>query len=142
MSFDVQNKNRFWEDAYFEEHIQCKLPHPIKSIFSIQCNGQRKVTFVPINGENDIIMKCFQHPRPGKCFKILIQYTITNKLRHTKKIEVLYTDTVEGLQATNTVTSTPTHTYNLHTRLNATWCPVKEMNFFQPSQMSCSVISP
>ena len=57
MSFDVQNKNQLWEDAYIKEHLHSKLPHPIKSIFSIQRNGQRKVTFVSINGDNNIIMK-------------------------------------------------------------------------------------
>lgn len=35
MSFDVHNKNRLWEYAYRKEHFHYKLPHPIKSIFSI-----------------------------------------------------------------------------------------------------------
>ena len=62
MSFDVHNKNRLWEIAYTAEYCGCKLPNPIKGIFSIQQNGTCKVTFVPIDGENNIIMKGFQHP--------------------------------------------------------------------------------
>ena len=142
MSFDVQNKNWLWEIAYIKAHCGYKLPHPIKAIFSIQRNGNHKVTFVPFDGENNIFMKGFQHPRPGKCFKMLKSVYNNKQAKTRRKIEkVLYTDTVDGRQAANIVTSTPTHTYNLHPRLNTTWCPLKEMNFFPPSQMSCSVIS-
>ena len=61
MSFDVQNGNLLWETAYIKVHGNCKLPQPLKSIFSVQPNRTRKVTFVPIDGSNNLMIKGFQH---------------------------------------------------------------------------------
>ena len=49
MSFDVQNKNLLLELAYIIAHKNYTLPQPVKSIFSIQPNGTRKVIIVPID---------------------------------------------------------------------------------------------
>ena len=116
MSFDVQNKNKLWETAYYNEHLQCRLPLPIKSIFSIQRNGQRKVTFVPVDDDNNIIMKGFKHPRPGKCFKTLKSIHIDKQMRKYRNLHrVLFTDTIDG-RVTIVATPTTKHTHNLRKR--------------------------
>ena len=73
--------------------------------------------FVPIDGENNIIMKGFQHPRPGKCFKTLKSIYIDKQVRKFSKIQrVSFTDTIDRQNKAITDTPTTKHTYSLRTR--------------------------